>query len=409
MTEKIRRYLKGYVRIRLESPMPERFLSLCVHNGILLWNLKNQRLFYEMELAAADVFRLKPFCKKTASRIRILERHGLPFLLKTGKKRKALLAGVLVCAMFLYGCSWFLWDIRVEGNLHNSGETILRMLDQEGVRAGILKSRVDCSEIAASVRQAFPDVVWVSAKLEGTCLTVSIRENQQKAQDSEESDAASWDLTADRDGTVVSIVTRQGMPLVQAGQQVKKGDVLVTGALEILNNEQTVQRYEYVGADADILMKVSYQYYDEFPMKETRKQSVGSPESHFFIRLFGREFSLAGQPGEMQETIRWEKPVRLTKSFCLPVSYGKIIRQTYRKVTVSYDEEKAKTVAKEHLTRFLSNLVEEGAEVTDHQVRVQIDTDTCVSKGTVTVIRSCVKKTPVTVRESSPDLSEGQP
>ena len=78
-------------------------------------------------------------------------------------------------------------------------------------------------------------------------------------------------------------------------------------------------------------------------------------------------------------------------------------------MTVSYDEEKAKTVAKEHLTRFLSNLVEEGAEVTDHQVRVQIDTDTCVSKGTVTVIRSCVKKTPVTVRESSPDLSEGQP
>ena len=46
MIERIPGYLKGYVKIRLESPMPERFLSLCVHNQIPVSNLKNNGIYY---------------------------------------------------------------------------------------------------------------------------------------------------------------------------------------------------------------------------------------------------------------------------------------------------------------------------------------------------------------------------
>lgn len=408
MTEKIPCYLKGYVKIRLESPMPERFLALCVHNRIPLWNLNNHGLYYEMELLLPDFFRLPPFRRKTSSRIFLLERHGLPFLLKKGRKKKALLAGILICGIFLYGCSLFLWDIQVEGNLRHSQETILRVLDEDGVRAGILKSSLDCSGIAARVREAFPDVVWVSATLEGTCLNIELRENQEGNETSDQEPDAAWDLTADRDGTVLSIVTRRGTPLVQAGQKVKKGDVLVTGALEILNNDQLVQRYEYVGADADILLEVDYQYYDEFSMTQVRRQYEGSAKSYFFLRLFGQEFSMAGKAKETEEEVRWEKPVYLTDSFCLPISYGTITRQVCRDVTVHYDEEEARDIARDHLTRFMKNLVEEGAEVTGRQVEVQVGNTQCISKGTVTVIRSCVQKTPVSVRQLPQD-GTGEP
>lgn len=410
MTEKIPRYLKGYVKIRLESPMPERFLDICVHNRITLWNLKNHQLYYEMELLLSDYFRLAKLRRKTFSRIHLLERHGLPFLLRNIRRQKALLAGIAICTAFLYGCSLFLWDIQVEGNLRHSQESILRVLDQEGIRAGILKRGVNCSEIADSVREAYPDVVWVSAKLQGTCLNIELRENKEGTPNDEDAQTpeGAWDLTADRDGTVVSIVTRTGMPLVQAGQQVKKGDVLVTGALEILNNDQAVQRYEYVGADADILLEVDYQYYDEFSLTEKQKQYAGEARQYHFLRLFGLELSFAGNTEKMEETVRWEQPVYLTESFCLPFSYGTITRRSYKYVTISYSEEEARTKAQEHLTQFLQNLVEEGAEVTDHRIDVQIRKKSCVSTGTVTVIRSSVAKSPVTVRQL-PQQTESQP
>ena len=40
--DSIKKYIRGYVRIRLESPAPDRFFSLCVHNRIPLRNLTQE-------------------------------------------------------------------------------------------------------------------------------------------------------------------------------------------------------------------------------------------------------------------------------------------------------------------------------------------------------------------------------
>ena len=61
------------------------------------------------------------------------------------------------------------------------------------------------------------------------------------------------------------------MPLVQEGETCKAGDLLVSGRLEILDNDAQVQRYEYVRADADIEIFTDYAYYDEFSLQHTVK------------------------------------------------------------------------------------------------------------------------------------------
>lgn len=77
--DSIKKYIRGYVRIRLESPAPDRFFSLCVHNRIPLRNLTQEASFYEMELSARDFLRLGRFRRKTDARIHILSKNGLPF------------------------------------------------------------------------------------------------------------------------------------------------------------------------------------------------------------------------------------------------------------------------------------------------------------------------------------------
>ena len=54
----------------------------------------------------------------------------------------------------------------------------------------------------------------------------------------EKKDASSAaDLIAAHDGKVISIVTREGTPQVHAGAKVKKGDVLISGKVEVIGDE----------------------------------------------------------------------------------------------------------------------------------------------------------------------------
>lgn len=405
MIEKIPHYMKGYVRIRLESAMPERFLSLCVHNQIPVWNLRNHDLYYEMNVSVKDYFRLNTFRRKTQSRIILLEKHGMPFFFQRNQKRKAFFLGCALFLSLLYLCSLFIWDIRLDGNHYNSDETILETLQTYQVADGMLKKKLDCQKIAAQIRAAFPNVVWVSAKIEGTCLVVEIKENEDAYQETDagetnaqetQTEMENWDLAAERDGTVINMVTRAGMPLVEEGQECKKGDILVTGQLEILNNDAQVQRYEYVGADADIYMRTNYAYYDEFSLKHTSKEYIGEEKEYSFLKIWGKELSLGSPGNSPAEVYRTENPVYLTSSFCLPISYGKTRIVPYKVRTETYTKEQAEQTADAHLQHFMENLVEQGIQICSKKITVDISASKCVTKGSVTVIQKVGKKVPVT-------------
>lgn len=75
-------YSKGYVRIRVCAPSPERFLNLCSYHKIQVWNLVYREQAYEMNVTIAGFYRLKGICRKTHSRIKILGKYGLPFFFK---------------------------------------------------------------------------------------------------------------------------------------------------------------------------------------------------------------------------------------------------------------------------------------------------------------------------------------
>lgn len=190
-------------------------------------------------------------------------------------------------------------------------------------------------------------------------------------------------------------MTRSGMPLAQEGQTCKAGDILVTGRLEILNNDGQVQRYEYVKADADIEILTDYAYYDEFSLKHSVKDYTGKEKTCGMIRLLGKELSLRQKNITSAEIYRTETPVYLTSSFCLPLSYGTIRVVPYKKRTATYQKEEAFSIAREHMQVFLANLVKSGARVFDKNIQVEIRGDRCIAKGSVSVIEQSFHPVPI--------------
>ena len=181
-----------------------------------------------MELSARDFLRLGRFRRKTDARIHILSKKRSAFLYFMHEKKGFFSFGNLL-GFFCYLYVIRIWDIQITGNRYYTTPVLLDTLSEWDIRCGMAKKNVDCQKLMQKIRQAFPGVVWVSAKLEGTCLIIDIRENDKIPQSTDArltNTLTSWDLTAPWNGTVVSIITRMGMPQVKPGDVCKKGDIL---------------------------------------------------------------------------------------------------------------------------------------------------------------------------------------
>ena len=144
--------------IRLSGYSPERFLNLCSHHRIILWGLRSVGTEYEMCISISGFRRLRPLVHKTKTKVVILERHGLPFMLYRYQNRKLFAAGALLGAVILYGLSLFIWNIHVEGNYSLSDEVILDYLESIEIVHGMAKREIHGEEIEAALREHFPEI-----------------------------------------------------------------------------------------------------------------------------------------------------------------------------------------------------------------------------------------------------------
>ena len=262
------KFFRGYVYVHLTGYATERFLNLCGSRNILIWNLKPTEDGYYFYISVDGYRSLKPILKKTKTKARILKKYGVPFQLFRYRKHKVFAAGIAVSAVLLFYCSGFVWNIEVKGNSYLSEETILTFLQNENAGFGVPKRNINCEELEEKLRSAYSEVIWTSVKVYGTKMTVELQENLLPEEEYEAKDDTPEDIIAKKDGVIASMVTRTGTPLVTADMEVKKGDILVSGRAEILNDDGEVAEYIYPGADADIkeekVLRFSRYYFSKY-------------------------------------------------------------------------------------------------------------------------------------------------
>ncbi len=280
MIQKLIRFFNGYVKIRVQGYSAERFLNLCSYHQIYVWGLVSLQDCYEMYMTLNGFRKIKPLVRKTHTKIQLVERFGLPFFIHNNRYRVTFATGLLLCITLLFFYSGYIWDIHFEGNEKWTEETLLEFLKTTDVKPAMPKKEVDCPRIVKDIRRQYDDIVWVSASIDGSRLRIQIKENedtflQEKAEKnteehthvSLENEAAvtaskGTDLIASSDGVITSMITRSGTPLVHIGDSVKKGQILVTGRIEIMNDAKEVIGYQYEQADADIYADTKIEYTD---------------------------------------------------------------------------------------------------------------------------------------------------
>lgn len=405
--EKLLQFLSGYVLVWIKGEQLERFLNLCRGRGITLRKIKAAgEKGLTAFLSIEDFFKLRPLRSKTGVHICVRKKYGMPFFLHRNKKRKAFFLGLLLCLGLLAALSSHIWNIHIEGNVINSTPEILGFLEEQGISHGIAKRKVSCYGIAALVREKYPEITWVSARMEGTRLILTVKEGKTKAFQEEEKETP-CSLFSTLDGVIAGMVTRKGTPQVRTGDSCKKGDLLVLGRVDIKNDSQEVVRQEYVHADADIYVRHELAYYREFPMQYQAQARTGESRSSFYVKAGPWFLEMAGPPGKNWRRVVTEEPWRLTENFVLPVSIGLVRDTRYETVKAVYSKEQARKRALKELQLYEKDLTEKGIEITGNHVKIETDEKSCISRGTLTVIEKTGEKR-VLEKEKTKSSKEGE-
>lgn len=140
----------------------------------------------------------------------------------------------------------------------------------------------DISEISKDLRQKYYYYAWIGLSKSGGKLIIEIE--CQDVPSLPDDDKTVGDLTACCDGIVKAIYIKAGIVLVSINQAVKKGDIIVTGNLRHLNNENNLK--DWTRASGVIIAKTLFLEKIKIPKKQVQIEYTGRVEIKTELLLF---------------------------------------------------------------------------------------------------------------------------
>lgn len=402
------KYIKGYLRIRVWGFSPERFMNLCSNKGILLWDIVKTGEMYEMCIHVSGFKSLRPIVKKTGTRVAILGRYGLLFFVPEIWKRKVFVAGLFLAAAFWILSSRYVWRIELNGNYQITEDVFNGFLEEQNVKIGMERDDLNIAVLEKEIRRRFPQIIWASAKLTGTRLSIDIKENDTPLIAEEKEDGAGTDLVSEYGGRIVSMIVRSGTPVVSIGDTVETGAVLVEGKIPIYNDDQTVREYRYVEADADIVLEYGVSFQATLPFDYIKNVYTGREKQSRYLRIGENRLRLPQEePFLTYDCLIRERMPVIFRNLSIPVSFGTCQYREYLKVEFQYTKEEAEAALKEKLISFLSGLKEKGVQMIENNVKIETSGETWILKGEF-LVQGPVGKSAATARTESGETQENE-
>ncbi len=388
MLVKLFRWLKGFLRIKLKGQSPERFFNLCSNHHIFLWNIKNMNGVYECNIMLSDYKKIKVIAKKTHTIPLIIQRFGFPFKARAYKKRKGFLLGILLFVSIIYILSLYIWEISILGGHTYTPEAMTKFLKNQGVFVGMEKKEINAQNIEELIRLTYKDIGWVSCEVRGTRLIIKIEET--KLPTPYLTITENSHIVASKDSIITDIVTRTGTPLVKIGDVVKKGDILVSGVVKIIGDNETLVEKKPVIADADIIGKSFYEYKDVFPIQYLEKQYTGNEKKAYTLNFLLEKINIY-KPRNIYpkyDIIVEDYMLHFNNNFYLPVGYTLTRYPEFIEVKKKYSKEEAISIATDKLNRFLDKLKEEDVIILENNVKISVDNKNVTAQGKIIVLES---------------------
>lgn len=371
--EKIIRFLKGHVQIRITGQEPIRFLNLCKMRGIMLWNITYHKQKIEACIRIQDYFLLHDILRKTGTRATVIKKNGMPFFIPVIKKKIIFILAVVLVFLYLWNMSNYIWRIECVGNQMITTECLMDFFKEHQVVCGMKKEAVDIEELEFELRKTFPRITWVCISFQETKMLVSVKENTYFEKEEESAVATGSNLIADKDGTIISMITRKGIPCVKNGDTVNKGDILVEGNVPIYDINGEVCSYQLYQADATIIAKTKETYRHSIDNIYVEKVYTGKERDILTLVCYDRAFTMPSYPILYQnyEIITQKTQFKLFHNFYLPFYRYKHHLREYVNSPRKYTAEECENILNQDLEKIMLSFQQKGVQIIQKNVRIK--------------------------------------
>ncbi len=376
---------KSRIRVRISGEQVGRFLNLCTYHGIYLEDINQIECDYFMTLDALDFFRIKGLLKKTNTKCRIIEKKGFSFWIHKQRGRIVFWLGPFLCIFLLWYLSGFLWSVSYMGNQNLTDDMLNDYLKSQGVYFGMDLDRIPLAQLESGLRKEFETINWISVSLKGTCLEISLKENDvilHKGQN------PGMDLISNVEGTVERILVRQGTARVKVGDSIEKGAVLIEGKVAIPAEDGNLKRIHFCQADGDVWIRSSITLVRTIPKEIKKKEYSGNQKQKRYLEIFGYPISLdfSGITYQNYDIVDEKNSVSLFGRILLPLQTG---IKTYREfdwVQMNYERRQGEKILYAELEKKLSALEEKGVQIIEKNVRIDTDEKSFLMKADIEVL-----------------------
>ncbi|MGN0438980.1 MAG: sporulation protein YqfD [Lachnospiraceae bacterium] len=385
MLLKLLRYLFGYLKVEVKGFAPERFMNLIIKNDIVVWcvdSTDNGFIFYT---GRKNLLKMKPLLQKTNVKLSILEKRGLPYLIKKNKKRVFFVLGFFICIFAIYVMSLFVWEVKISGVKQIVAQEMLKNIESNYVKLGTLKKEIDCDKLEQQLMKEYNEISWINCNLNGTTLIVSIEEGVLP--DEIKENISQNDIVALKDATITKMITREGKPVAKVNDQVKKGDILISGTIYIYNDNCEVLETNYVAADGDIYGE-SIEKYEDVLDCVCYEKSYDNKNRHFYTFFIFDYCMTPFKPkydNKNVDVITQIHKLKLFSDLYLPIGYKENTMKSYKVVKKTYNDREAAKVLNHNLSEKIKELQSKGVEIVENNVKIEKNGNQYFATGTLKI------------------------
>ena len=359
------RLIVGYVRIEVEGYYIERFINICTNKKILIWNLKREKgVKLYLSIGINDFKKLSTIARKTNCKVKILRKRGVPFLLNRYKKRKLFAIFLILILALIFTSSRYVWnvDISIKDNLEL--ENISKDIENLGITRGIPKNRIDTEKVINELRLQRDDIAWVGIDIVGTSVKINIVKADKSPDIIKNTDYCN--IVAKKAGTIQKITAQNGTAVVNVGDTVQKGDILIAGYME---GKYTDTRYVHSLGEVDAI--ILYEKSKEVRFNQDIYHYTGNEEDKYEISFNTWKIKLYKNFSKfnLYEITTEEKNIKLLDNFYLPISIKKITNKEQTKENKTYSIEEAVDIGEKELSPEIEKEIENKDMIIDKNVK----------------------------------------
>ena len=222
-------FIRGYYTVTVEGLDTESFLNYLIRNKIYVYNVNSmEKSKIQFNIDRNNYKKLKKIHRSNKFKIKVKKQTGIPFIAKRIYTYRGMVICAIISLIILMSTSQFVTDVYITAPEGIDKTALKKELYIQGVKPGVYKKSIDRKIVRENIMGKFKQIAYVSINVKGTNIFVNITKKDESQNSDENSNYCN--IIAQKDGIIEKIVPRSGEAIVQEGDIVKKGDVLINGA-----------------------------------------------------------------------------------------------------------------------------------------------------------------------------------